>query len=32
VEADLELLGGRVIKTAGDDHLLVFDSAARAAR
>jgi class 3 adenylate cyclase len=32
VEADLAAFGGRVVKTAGDDHLLVFGSAALAAR
>lgn len=32
VETDLAAFGGRVVKTAGDDHFLVFASAARAAR
>jgi class 3 adenylate cyclase/regulation of enolase protein 1 (concanavalin A-like superfamily) len=32
VEADLAALGGRVVKTSGDDHFLVFANAAQAAR
>jgi class 3 adenylate cyclase len=32
VEADLAVAGGRVVKTSGDDHFLVFASAARAAQ
>src|SRR5436190_5311765 len=32
VETDLAAFGGRVVKTAGDDHFLVFASAAQAAR
>src|SRR5713226_6980621 len=32
VEANLAALGGRVVKTSGDDHFLVFTSAARAAQ